>query len=194
MLANRVRLLKQGEFQMFKYEENQKLRGSVDIKVYGADGEVKDSRYIPNLVVQAGKNYIATRMIGTATSTTAVYTTSSVTSAMTHMAIGTSTTTATVNDTTLGTEVAVAGDIAAYTRAQIQSTTQSTGVVTYVATFGVNNPQRTNTSNTTAITEAAILNSSTAALAGTMLCRTTFNAVNKGNDDTLQITWTITVS
>jgi hypothetical protein len=27
-----------------------------------------------------------------------------------------------------------------------------------------------------------------------MLCRTTFNAVNKGNDDTLQITWTITVS
>jgi hypothetical protein len=194
MLANRVRLLKQGEFQMFKYEENQKLRGSVDIKVYGADGEVKDSRYIPNLVVQAGKNYIATRMIGTATSTTAVYTTSSVTSAMTHMAIGTSTTTATVNDTTLGTEVAVAGDIAAYTRAQIQSTTQSTGVVTYVATFGTNNPQRTNTSNTTAITEAAILNSSTAALAGTMLCRTTFNAVNKGNDDTLQITWTITVS
>jgi hypothetical protein len=179
---------------MFNYEENQKLRGSVDIKVYGPDGEVKDSRYIPNLVVQAGKNYIATRIIGTATSVTAVYTTSSATSCMTHMAIGTSTTTATVNDTTLGTEVAVAGDIAAYSRAQIQTTTQSTGVVTYVATFGTNNPQRTNTSNTTAITEAAILNSSTAALAGTMLCRTTFNAVNKGNDDTLQITWTITVS
>ena len=179
---------------MFNYEENQKLRGSVDIKVYGPDGEVKDSRYIPNLVVQAGKNYIATRIIGTATSVTAVYTTSSATSCMTHMAIGTSTTTATVNDTTLGTEVAIAGDIAAYTRAQIQTTTQSTGVVTYVATFGTNNPQRTNTSNTTAITEAAILNSSTAALAGTMLCRTTFNAVNKGNDDTLQITWTITVS
>jgi hypothetical protein len=179
---------------MINYEETQKLRGSVDIKVYGADGELKDSRYIPNLVVQAGKNYIATRIIGTATSTTAVYTTSSATSAMTHMAIGTSTTTAAVTDTALGTEVAVAGDIAAYTRAQIQSTTQSTGVVTYVATFGVNNPQRTNTSNTTAITEAAILNSSTAALAGTMLCRTTFNAVNKGNDDTQQITWTITVS
>jgi hypothetical protein len=179
---------------MINYEENQKLRGSVDIKVYGPDGELKDSRYIPNLVVQAGKNYIATRIIGTATSVTAVYTTSSATSCMTHMAIGTSTTTATVNDTALGTEVAVAGDIAAYSRAQIQSTTQSTGVVTYVATFGTNNPQRTNTSNTTAITEAAILNSSTAALAGTMLCRTTFNAVNKGNDDTLQITWTITVS
>jgi hypothetical protein len=179
---------------MINYNENAKLRGSVDIKVYGPDGEVKDSRYIPNLVVQSGKNYIATRIIGTATSVTAVYTTSSATSCMTHMAIGTGSTTAAITDTTLGTEVAVAGDIAAYSRAQVQSTTQSTGIVTYVATFGVNNPQRTITSNTTAITEAAILNSSTAALAGTMLCRTTFNAVNKGNDDTLQITWTITVS
>jgi hypothetical protein len=179
---------------MIKYNENAKLRGSVDIKVYGADGEVKESRYIPNLVVQSGKNFIATRIIGTATATTAVYTTSSATSCMTHMAIGTGSTTAAVTDTTLGTEVAVAGDIASYSRAQIQSTTQSTGIVTYVATFGTNNPLRTITSNTTAITEAAILNSSTAALAGTMLCRTTFNAVNKGNDDTLQITWTITVS
>jgi hypothetical protein len=110
------------------------------------------------------------------------------------MALGTSTTTAAVGDSTLSSEVTVAGDIAAYSRAAIASTTQSTGVVTYVAVFGTNNPQRTNTSNTTAITEAGIFNSSTAALGGTMLCRTTFAAVNKGNDDTLQITWSITVS
>lgn len=174
--------------------ENLKLRGSVDIKVLGPDGGIKESRFIPNLVVQSGKNYIATRMIGTATSTTAVYTTSTVTSCMTHMAIGTGSTTAAVADTSLGTEVTVAGDIASYSRAPVASTTQSTGVVTYVAVFGTNNPQRTNTSNTTAITEAGIFNSSSAALGGTMLCRTTFNAVNKGNDDTLQITWSITVS
>jgi hypothetical protein len=179
---------------MFNAEENLKLRGSVDIRVIGPDGQTKENRFIPNLVVQSGKNYIATRMIGTATSVTAVYTTASATSCMTFMSLGTSTTTASVNDTTLGTEVAVAGDIAAYSRAPIASTTQSTGVVTYVAVFGTNNPQRTNTSNTTAITEAGIFNSSSAALGGTMLCRTTFNAVNKGNDDTLQITWTITVS
>jgi activator of HSP90 ATPase len=110
------------------------------------------------------------------------------------MAIGTSTTTALVTDSTLSSEVTVAGDIAAYSRATIASTTQNTGVVTYVAVFGTNNPQRANTSNTTAITEAGIFNSSTAALGGTMLCRTTFAAVNKGNDDTLQITWSITVS
>ena len=113
---------------------------------------------------------------------------------MTHMAIGTGSTTAAVSDTILVNEVPLGGDIVSSARAQIQSTTQSTGVVTYVATFGVNNPQRTITSNTTAITEAGIFNSSTSTTPGTMLCRTTFNAVNKGNDDTLQITWTITVS
>lgn len=171
--------------------ENLKLRGSVDIKVYGPNGELKEDRFIPNLVVQSGKNYIATRMIGTATSVTAVSTTASGTSCMTHMGIGTSTTTAANGDTTLATEVAVAGDIAAYSRAAVASTTQSTGVVTYVAVFGTNNPQRTNSSNTTAITEAGIFAASTG---GQMLCRTTFNAVNKGNDDTLQITWAITVS
>ena len=174
-------------------DEILKLRGSVDIKVWGPTGELKEDRYIPNLVVQTGKNYIATRMIGTSNAT-AVATTNSTTSCMTHMALGTSTTTAAVNDTTLVSEVAVAGDIAAYSRANVASTTQSTGVVTYVAVFGTNNPQRTNTSNTTAITEAGIFNSSSASLGGTMLCRTTFAAVNKGNDDTLQITWSITVS
>lgn len=174
-------------------DEFLKLRGSVDIKVWGPDGSLKEDRFIPNLVVQAGKNYIATRMIGTSNAT-AVATTNSTTSCMTHMAIGTSTTTALVTDSTLSSEVTVAGDIAAYSRASIASTTQSTGVVTYVAVFGTNNPQRSNTSNTTAITEAGIFNSSSAALGGTMLCRTTFAAVNKGNDDTLQITWSITVS
>lgn len=174
-------------------DEFLKLRGSVDIKVWGPDGNLKEDRFIPNLVVQAGKNYIATRMIGTSNAT-AVATTNSTTSCMTHMALGTSNATALVTDSTLSSEVTVAGDIAAYTRASIASTTQSTGVVTYVAVFGTNNPQRTNTSNTTAITEAGIFNSSSAALGGTMLCRTTFAAVNKGNDDTLQITWSITVS
>jgi hypothetical protein len=170
--------------------DTMKLRGSVDIKVFGPDGSLKDDRYIPNLVVQSGKNYIATRMIGTSNAT-AVATTNTVTSCMTHMAIGTSSTTAANTDTQLSSEVTVAGDIAAYSRAALQSTTQTTGVVTYVATFGVNNPQRAISSNTTGITEAGIFS---AAAAGTMLCRTTFNVVNKGNDDTLQITWTITVS
>jgi len=183
---------------MTKYEDTQKLRGSVDIKLIGPDGEIKDSRYIPNLVVQSGKTYIATRMVGpnsVAGLAADNRSTSTLTSCMSHMGIGTSTTAAANADTSLTAEVAVGGDIFAYSRASLTTSSFSTGIVTYVSTFGVNNPQRTNTSNTTAITEAGIFNSSnTQASGGTMLCRTTFNAVNKGNDDTLQITWTITIS
>lgn len=175
---------------MFSYEEKTKMRGSVDLKLFGPDGELKESRYIPNLVVNVGKNYIATRMLGTSTAT-AVATTNTLTSCMTHMGIGTGSTTVAVTDTTLATEVTVAGDIAAYSRAVMTNTTQAANVLTYIALFNTNNPQRTNSSNTTEITEAGIFNASAA---GTMLCRTTFNVVNKGNDDTLQITWTITVS
>jgi hypothetical protein len=178
---------------MFNYEETQKLRGSVDIKLFGPDGSVKESRYIPNLVVQSGKTFIAVRMLGS--NLGIARDTSTLTSCMSHMAIGTSTTAAAVADTSLTAEVTVGGDISAYSRASLTTSSNSTGIVTYVATFGTNNPQRTNTSNTTAITEAGIFNSSnTQASGGTMLCRTTFNAVNKGNDDTLQITWTITIS
>lgn len=183
---------------MFNYEDKQKLRGSVDIKLFDSEGNVKESRYIPNLVVQSGKTYIATRMLGPngiAGLAADNRSTSTLTSCMSHMAIGTSTTAAQVSDTSLTAEVTVGGDIFAYSRASLTTSSYSTGIVTYVSTFGVNNPQRSNTSNTTAITEAGIFNSSnTQASGGTMLCRTTFNAVNKGNDDTLQITWTITIS
>jgi hypothetical protein len=175
---------------MFSYDETSKMRGCVDIKVFGPDGTIKDSRYIPNLVVQNGKNYIATRILGTST-LTAVATTNTLTSCMTHMGIGSSSSTVVDTNTTLTGEIAVTGDINAYTRATITSSTQNTGIVTYVATFGINNPGRVNSSNTTGVTEAGIFNASTV---GTMLCRTVFNVVNKGNDDTLQITWTITVS
>ena len=175
---------------MIDHKENTKLKGSIDLKLFGPSGELKETRYIPNLVVQSGKNYIATRILGT---TAGTLTTASGTSCMITMAVGTSTTTATVNDNTLGAEVTANGDIAGAARATISAATASTGVVTYVATFATNNPQRTNTSNTTAITEAGIFNQ-VASGGGTMLCRTTFNPVNKGNDDTLQITWTITVS
>ena len=42
-----------------------------------------------------------------------------------------------------------------------------------------------------AITEAAVLN---AASSGTMLCRTVFTAVNKGELDTMTISWDVTIS
>jgi hypothetical protein len=57
-------------------------------------------------------------------------------------------------------------------------------VVTYVASFGAG-------TGTGAVTEAGILNASSG---GTLLCRTEFSVVNKGADDSMSITWTITVS
>jgi hypothetical protein len=74
-------------------------------------------------------------------------------------------------------------------RVALTSTTQVTTTTTndaiqYVATF---NPGTA----TAAITEAAILN---AASAGTMLARTVFSVINKGANDTLTITWKITLA
>lgn len=95
--------------------------------------------------------------------------------AMSHMAVGTNATAAVVGDTTLGTETA---------RVALTSTTVTTNSVAYVATFGAG-------TGTGALVEAGILNNSTG---GTLLCRTVFSVVNKGANDSLTITWTVTVS
>lgn len=94
--------------------------------------------------------------------------------AMSHMAVGSGTTAAVVGDTALQTEI---------TRAALSSSTAVGAVTTYVASFAAG-------VGTGAITEAAVLNASSG---GTMLCRTTFPVVNKGSDDTMSITWTVTI-
>ena len=94
---------------------------------------------------------------------------------MTHMAIGTGTADALAGDTTLGTEL---------DRNALSSTTVTANAVAYVATWAA-------TDGTGAITEAGIFD---AATGGDMLARTKFNVVNKGADDSMTITWTVTVS
>ncbi len=95
--------------------------------------------------------------------------------AMSHMAIGTGSTAANASDTALGSEA---------DRNSLTSSTVSGGTITYVATFGASE-------GTGAITEAALLNASSG---GTMLCRTVFAVVNKGAQDSMTITWSVTVS
>jgi hypothetical protein len=111
-------------------QENLKATGKLLVEVISAEGVVKDSFETTNLVVTAGKNYIASRMVGTSSSI------------MSHMAIGTGTGTPAVGDTTLGTE---AGRVA------LSSGTASGNEVTYTATF----PAGTGTG---AITEAGVFN------------------------------------
>lgn len=142
--------------------DNLKVTGDVVVEITGADGRVKDRREIKNLVVAAGKTFIAGRMVGTPT-------------AMSHMAVGSSSTAAANGDTALGASLG---------RVALTSATSSGAVVTYVATF----PPGTGTG---AVVEAGVFSDPTA---GTMLCRTVFAVVNKGADDAMSITWAITVS
>ena len=110
-------------------QDGLKVTGSVQICVFDKDGNVKDERKINNLVVTTGKNFIASRMVGTPT-------------AMSHMAIGAGTTAAAAGNTALESELG---------RVTLTSGVASGAVVTYVATFGAG-------TGTGAVTEAGILN------------------------------------
>jgi hypothetical protein len=145
-----------------KASSNITVVGTPHIVLTDKNGNVKQDFSIPNLVVTAGKNFIASRMTGTSAT------------AMSHMALGTGTTAAAAGDTALQSQVV---------RVALSSASTAGAVATYSASFGPG-------VGTGAITEAGVLN---AATGGTMLCRTVFPVVNKGADDTMSITWTVTI-
>jgi hypothetical protein len=144
-------------------QEVLKASGALRVVVTGKDGKVKEEHEFKNLVVTVGKNFVASRMVGTASSV------------MSHMAIGSDNTPAAVGQTTLGAQLG---------RVSLAGATATDNVVTYTATF----PAGTGTG---AVVEAGIFNDGTA---GTMLCRTVFAVVNKGADDAMSVTWTVTIS
>jgi hypothetical protein len=146
-------------------EDNIKAIGQLTIEVHDENGNLKDRREINNLVVTVGRNFIASRMIGT---TPAV---------MSHMAIGSGTVAPVAANTTLGTELS---------RRALTSSTASGATVTYIATFPASSP-----ADDAAITEAGIFN---AATAGTLLCRTTFPVINKASVDSLTVNWNVTIN
>lgn len=144
--------------------EGLKLRGDLDIVLRDKDGNIKDQRREENLVVNTGLNFICDRMEGVSEAV------------MSHMAVGSGTTAPAAGDTDLQSILGV--------REALDSTTVSSNTITYVASFEAGE-------GTGAVTEAGLFNASTG---GTMLCRTTFDVVNKAADDTLQITWVITLT
>jgi len=144
--------------------EGIKLRGDVALVLRDKDGNIKEQREQKNLVVSSGLNYIVSRMKD-ATAT-----------AMTHMALGSDSTAAAAGDTDLGSILG--------SREALDSTTVNSNAVTYVASFEAGE-------GTGSVVEAGIFN---AASGGTMLCRVVFGTITKEADDTLQITWTITLS
>ena len=144
--------------------DNIKVTGDVFMVLNGPDGHVKETKEVRNLVVTAGKSFIASRMKDASAT------------AMTHMAVGTTNTAAAVGDTTLGAEVGSS-------RTALASTNVSTNVITYACTFGAG-------VGTGALVEAGLFNDGTT---GTMLSRVVFSAINKGAADSLTVTWAITV-
>jgi hypothetical protein len=141
------------------------MKGDLTITVKdAATGTIKDQRELKNLVVTAGKGFIASRMAAASASV------------MGWIAVGTDSTAAAVGNTALGTEVARVATT-------VSGGTVSTNTVTYVSTF----PAGTGTG---ALVEAGIFNASSS---GTLLSRTVFSVVNKGSADEMTITWVITV-
>ena len=145
--------------------ENLNLTGALTIALN--DTVVQETK---NLVVTAGKEWVADRMANANT-------------VMTHMAIGTDTT------PNSGATIVNAANTTLVTELDRNALTTSGGTVSgatieYACTWAA-------TDGTGAITEAGIFD---AATGGDMLARTKFAVVNKGADDSMTITWTITVS
>lgn len=114
---------------MFKKDET-KATGKLKVEIKDKQGNVKETRELENLVVDAGLAYIASRMKDASAT------------AMSHMAIGTGTSAAASGNTALGTEAA---------RVALTSTTVTSNAVAYVCSFAAG-------TGTGAITEAGILN------------------------------------
>lgn len=107
--------------------------GKLKVVLTGPDGKVKEEHEFKNLVVTAGKNWIAARMVGTP-------------AVMTHMGIGTGTVAAAAGDVALGAQAGA--------RVALGASSANNNVATFSATFlpGV---------GTGALTEAGIFNADT---------------------------------
>lgn len=146
-------------------QEKLTLTGAFVVELHDENGALKDRRDVKNVVVTAGKNFMATWLAAA----------SQASPFMNYLAVGTGTTAATTSDTTLETELAtrVAGTLSSSTNVWQNSAVFGAGV------------------DTGAITEAGIFSASSG---GTMLARQTFAVINKGANDSLTITWQITIS
>jgi hypothetical protein len=150
-----------------KNEENLKVTGKVNIQVINS-GKVINSIDIDNLVVTTGRNWVAGRIAGLTSSTA-------------HIAVGDN------NTGTLGDEAI--GDTALTNELVRVAATGSSSLNT--ATFSATYNTGVITQDPGLIKEAGIFDASSA---GVMLCRTTFDVVNIGINDSMSVTWTITVS
>jgi hypothetical protein len=147
---------------------NAVLKDNVHIVVRGPDGEIKhDSTH--NTICVAAQKGVAENLLASPSGYPKPG----------WMAIGTSTPTGTTETDKLGGEVG---------RNALTSKTRTGAVVTMVGDWAAGDPAGTNI-----LTEAGIFDVVTANTVK-MWCSASFGAITKAPLDTLQITWTLTVS
>ena len=141
------------------------------LRIPGITGVWSNRIVIANLVTDAGKAGVASRINGAGSE-----------AAFTYIAVGTGTTAANAADTTLETELAASGLSRAAATASRVTTDVTNDTAQLVLTFTV--------TGTAAVTESGVLNASSG---GVLLCRQVFSAINVVNGDSLQVTWKIDV-
>ena len=140
------------------FNENLQMTGALTVEKNG--GVI---HRVPNLVVTAGRNLVASRLAGGGSN-------------ITHMGVGSGTTAAAAAQTALTSQIDRNG-------LTVSGGTAVNNTVEYASTWSAGD-------GTGALTEAGLF---TAATGGTMLARTVFSVVNKGVNDSITITWTITL-
>lgn len=143
--------------------EQLEIAHNVEVEVFGPDGALKDRREIHNLVPTAGKNVIADQLVAEPSK-----------AKPTHMAIGKGNEEPKAADTTLKEEL---------DRNALASKTRENNVVTMVGEWAAGD-------GTGSIVEAGIFNASSN---GDLFARAVFGVITKAAEDTLKITWKVTV-
>ena len=151
--------------QTVQNNEGFKLKGSMTAVLIKEDGTT-ETRFKDNIIVNVGFDFIADA-IGKPASRPGV---------MSHIAVGQGVAAAAAADTALGTELARVAATYAHTT--------GTKVFTFQTTFAAG-------VGTGPITEAGVIN---AASGGILFDRVVFAVINKGAADTLQVTFSFTMS
>lgn len=139
--------------------------GKLKVETFDKNGVLKNTQHIKNLVVQTGKNYAAQKFAGKTVDT------------ISHMALGSGTASPLVADTALGNELG---------RAAITGISVNENVVKIIASFaeGV---------ATGEVREAGLFNNANPR-SGVMISHAQIDVINKNADDTITITWEITLN
>ncbi len=145
-----------------KSNDGLNVKSFFELKLFDKDGNLKDYRVTPNTMTNVGRDLLMQIAFDTATGS----------AQFNYIAIGSGTASASASDTALGSEAARSQATYSHTDGQHAFQLQET--------FGAG-------TGTGSISESGIFN---AASSGQMFARQTFGTIVKGSSDSLQVTWT----